>query len=827
MAELAELRPVVAVTAMNDRDDDTHHYTNYTNNNNNTSASSSSSSFAGGFFSSICLGLFEHHAESHSDCCALACCGMFLADRNRYLLTQQLPPPLWQRVALYLIVPLCMLLVIYVVISPTTMPQATKESIQSARTLLSVTVLILLTWLYYCQAVSKRREVRLMIQQRSRYQQQQQQGSGEGRMMMTPPPSLLDSNDLRGHPKCCCCGCYPLDDDRLALNSINNNSNKPRGQRDVCHVLWNLLANLCCGWCCNCWCQCFGMCALAQEDRQLQQLLLRGASPTTSATINNHHASTSSSSSSSIYSFQRDYITMQPFSEYYPRILRLRQQSYYSLWEHGKALSLLSSHLLKWLAGILILIIISSVLPIPNWLQPLQLLVVFGTLGQAFILLYLVHWIYHRFDLSLDAVIKFFASGFCLCTGMAMVYEVLVSLAVGFVLLALKLIVVMIDLLKHASSKEDVLNDDATSSNDSSSSSNDPTDYYNDYMKSFDRHHIGLAILAALVNAYLVAAAVEELAKYFSFWMVEHPDLMWKKNVPSQQQESNMEEGRGVASATTNGTSGGGNETTYETMDLKGKPPQDQEPPSNVVHHDYTLSTSPVHGGDAIINMPTATTSTMPPHRRTNVSLGAAITVAMVATALGFACAENLLYVFAYSPPGLGSELSTLVARSIFPVHPLCAALQSLGVVHRDVILPNGKQTYGLGRVLFPAWLLHGTFDFVLMAVAAYANAKSPPKSSSSSTGSTTDDQNGSSSSSSGTAQQQPPEDDPTVVLASLISMIVSVVLVMVGFTYYQCAAYRQRRELRSMDEGAAYSETAPMTSAMNASSLLGGGRRK
>jgi hypothetical protein len=486
------------------------------------------------------------------------------------------------------------------------------------------------------------------------------------------------------------------------------------------------------------------------------------------------------------------------------------------LWEHGKALSILSSHLLKWLVGILLVIIISSVLPIHNWLKPLQLLVVFGTLGQAFILLYLVHWIYHRFDLSLDAVIKFFASGFCLCTGMAMVYEVLVSLAVGVLLLLLKLIVVMIDLWRHASSSStEVLNDDATSKD-----SSDPTDYYNDYMKSFDRHHIGLAILAAMVNAYLVAAAVEELAKYFSFWMVEHPDLMWKTK------ESNM--GVATASATTNGTSGGGGgggETTYETIDLEGRPPQDQEP-DVVAHHDYTLSTSPVHGGDAIIMATTSlsTTTTMP-RRRTNVSLGAAITVAMVATALGFACAENLLYVFAYSPPGLGSEISTLVARSIFPVHPLCAALQSLGVVHRDVILFNGKQTYGLGRVLFPAWLLHGTFDFVLMAVAAYANAKSPPKSSSSSsssTGSTTDDQNYDNGSSSSGAQQQQP-DDPTVVLASLISLIVSVVLVIVGFCYYQCAAYRQRRELRSMDEVAAYSEAAPMTSAiMNASLVVG-----
>jgi hypothetical protein len=35
-------------------------------------------------------------------------------------------------------------------------------------------------------------------------------------------------------------------------------------------------------------------------------------------------------------------------------------------------------------------------------------------------------------------------------------------------------------------------------------------------------------------------------------------------------------------------------------------------------------------------------------------STGAGITVAMVSVALGFACCENLMYIFVYSPPSLG-----------------------------------------------------------------------------------------------------------------------------------------------------------------------------
>ena len=48
----------------------------------------------------------------------------------------------------------------------------------------------------------------------------------------------------------------------------------------------------------------------------------------------------------------------------------------------------------------------------------------------------------------------------------------------------------------------------------------------------------------------------------------------------------------------------------------------------------------------------------------------------------------------------------------IFPLHPICAAIQSIGVVRRDV---ENDSRCKLGRgILLPSILLHGSFDWIL-----------------------------------------------------------------------------------------------------------------
>lgn len=69
----------------------------------------------------------------------------------------------------------------------------------------------------------------------------------------------------------------------------------------------------------------------------------------------------------------------------------------------------------------------------------------------------------------------------------------------------------------------------------------------------------------------------------------------------------------------------------------------------------------------------------------------------------------------------LFTEIVVLVLRSFTPVHPLCAAIQSIGIVRRDI---EGQG--GIGRAIFPALLLHGMFDYALFAYAAIVMSTTP-----------------------------------------------------------------------------------------------------
>jgi len=51
---------------------------------------------------------------------------------------------------------------------------------------------------------------------------------------------------------------------------------------------------------------------------------------------------------------------------------------------------------------------------------------VLATFFQAFFVLYLVYWKWNRFDLSFDAVVKYFSSGFVVCSVLALAYKMFV-----------------------------------------------------------------------------------------------------------------------------------------------------------------------------------------------------------------------------------------------------------------------------------------------------------------------------------------------------------------------------------------------------------------
>jgi RsiW-degrading membrane proteinase PrsW (M82 family) len=361
-----------------------------------------------------------------------------------------------------------------------------------------------------------------------------------------------------------------------------------------------------------------------------------------------------------------DYITFEPFDHYAGKLRELRIHHEPSFWKHVAAMSLLSHKLLHVLGCSLVVLAILALLRVDNNFTLAHLLVVLATLFQAFFILHFVHWRWNRFDLSLDAVIKFFSSGFVLCTGIAVLMELILSVLFGILR---NVIVVVI----------------AIAEQDTAELPTASADSIREFTKEFQHDHLWLFGIFTFLNAFVVAALIEEVSKYFGFFMVEHPDL---------------EEGQ------------------------------------------------------------------------TRQSRGAGITVAMVSTALGFACCENLLYVFVYTPPSIANEVATLVARSIFPVHPLAAAIQSIGVCRRDL---EGNRSYQLGRIILPALVLHGSFDFVLMLMALLQSVE----------------------------EDEHDSQDPTHGINEEVpALISSVVIVLVGLIYYICQAEAQRLRLHELDQG-------------------------
>lgn len=193
---------------------------------------------------------------------------------------------------------------------------------------------------------------------------------------------------IRAH--CCWSFCYAHDydfiDETGATSRQSNveDDDDDMPEKDFCTRLWGFLSAI--FWCCGCWCQCFGMCALAQEEREVNRL-----------TENDEQ--------------KFDYITFQPYSEYYPPIKDLRYNQIKSPWKHFRATSELSRKLLKNAAAALVVLLIVALSNIDSTFTWENLVVLLLTLGQAFLIEYLVHWRYNLFDLSFDSVVKYFGKG--------------------------------------------------------------------------------------------------------------------------------------------------------------------------------------------------------------------------------------------------------------------------------------------------------------------------------------------------------------------------------------------------------------------------------
>jgi len=171
-----------------------------------------------------------------------------------------------------------------------------------------------------------------------------------------------------------------------------------------------------------------------------------------------------------------------------------------------------------------------------------------------------------------------------------------------------------------------------------------------DYQVAFNREYPAIAIIFIFLNAYIVAALCEEITKYMGYDMIRHPDFLSDDEL--------------------------------------------------------------ISGSDAKEDISSSNRSLVPSPQRNAVTVGNATTVAMVSVALGFACCENLVYIFVYNNHSLQMQIVVLIARSLFPVHPLCAAIQSISVCQQKL---ENIRSMTFGRIIFPAVVLHGTYDLVIM----------------------------------------------------------------------------------------------------------------
>lgn len=482
------------------------------------------------------------------------------------------------------------------------------------------------------------------------------------------------------------CGCYPVDEVEMdqedenvevADSGIFKRKRKPHHE-DIVARSFNCFMASCCGVLCKCWFQCLSICALAQEAREVRLLLPPR--------------------------YQRiDYITHQPFHEYQEAVNDLRRgwlgkaRRVSGIIPHYNALSRLSRYILI-LSLVVNITIVATLVFNPraafSWQDAVVLL---ATFLQSFLVLFFVHWIFHKSDLSLDAVIKMFAAGFLIAVPTAFFFEGLL------VNVALFTTWIMYDALASA------IGDNFT-------------------LWVYD-HWRAIWILGELFNAYIVAAVTEELCKYYTFRAVEHPDLVFLTGLQRESQEETAMDGGLVKYPF----------ASHQIQELaRGRSFADDASVSSHRSSRSHRSRSRTRSKRREVLLErTGTTDAEYDEdeldARTRRQKAMAITTGMISVAVGLACAENFLYVFVLG--GALGESDTndshrgdlleawivLFFRSIFPVHALAAAMQSINMIRKFVEFDehNGHRV-GVGRIILPAVILHGSFDAILMGINVF-----------------------------------------------------------------------------------------------------------
>ena len=398
-------------------------------------------------------------------------------------------------------------------------------------------------------------------------------------------------------------GCYASDIQYRNPNSAKIPAYVP--SNNLCGCLWNAFTMSCCGRLCGCHLQICGMCALAQEGREVERLMVVP---------------------------RIDYLTYQPVLEYAPALWDIRASSTVSWYKHFTTLSTLSQKL--WIRGTVVVLVLTLLWPRDRWEH---LVVVLLTFAHAIIFLFLIHWPYHRNDVSVDALIKYFCSGFLLSTTLAASWELVLALVLRtFMMILFTLLGIDV-----------AYDEDGYQGGFHVGFAGGKSFNYHAYLKAFGDEHPVLHTIYLLVTTYCVAALVEEICKYLGYRMVDHVDV-WSNEEVQKAIDVGVPEGFVEK--------GDDDEDDHACFDLDTLLPSpqvvDDGKPSVQMVDNESKSEQPT--------VPSEQTHPTEAPNRTLQSIGSAVTVSMVACALGFSCCENLIYLFLYNRQYglLGSKLA-------------------------------------------------------------------------------------------------------------------------------------------------------------------------
>jgi len=469
------------------------------------------------------------------------------------------------------------------------------------------------------------------------------------------------------------CGCVAMDNADDELNDgqsdkieadqkigVQNNETSDNSL-DCMNRGFKTFSSLFCGSLCKMWIQCFSICALAQEARESRLLL-----PPRDQRV--------------------DYITHQPFAVYFKNIYTLRTnwKNYKgSGWSaHFGALSTLSRYILSTFIISTVLIILTEKYNPQSIFTWADAAVMLMTFLQSFAVLGIVHGLFHKSDLSLDAVIKFFAAGFVIATPMAFFFEAFV----------MNIFIIFFYIFAGV---------DALAAKGAAGS-------------WISNHYTPFLITADVIQAFLVAAAVEELCKYYSFRAVEHPDLLFLTGLDRLKQDKKAMIGGDQAYpySLNNASSVDCRGQSFDRSFSFNKSDRKRHHRGNNSPAGTPRRNRKPRFGDDDQNDE--------PDIRTPRQQAAAVTTAMISVAVGLACAENFIYVFFLGGNNTQEEIIMLIFRSIFPVHALCAGMQSIGINKKFLEEGETGARVGVGKIVLPAILLHGAFDSALMVINSW-----------------------------------------------------------------------------------------------------------